>query len=803
MVTSLGPVVDLDFRTLFEAAPGLYLVLAPDRALTILGASDAYLRATMTERAAIVGRGLFEVFPDNPDDPEATGTRNLSVSIARAMATRDPDTMAVQKYDVRRPDGTFEERWWSPVNTPVLDGDHAVRYIIHRVEDVTELARVRRKGAALEARIAAEQQRADLRFRDLVDLAPDGVIVCDAEGTMLLVNVAAERMFGFARTELIGHSLEMLLPERARQRHAAHLARFAATPSSRPMGSGLDLAGLRKEGSEFPIEISLSPMRNAGVFTVLAAIRDITQRKQMEEAARRANSYLASAVDSIQDAFALYDEQDRVVLVNSAFRQLFGGGSDGAVAGRTFIDVVDTSICTHAFAGNSAEALRERLVEYHRAPSGTVELRTTSGRIFRLQEQATPEGGRVSLYMDVTVDVIREDQLRAAQLATEAASAAKSEFLSSMSHELRTPLNAILGFTELLQRDRKEPATSRQIDRLAHIHRGGEHLLQLINDILDLSRIESGRLLISLERVALSSVLSEVISQLQPQAAQHEVSLGQRLTADDDAVVVADRTRLSQILMNFGSNAIKYGRAHGRAVYRVSRPSTGRIRIALEDDGPGIPSDKQARIFEPFQRAGQEAGPIEGTGIGLAISKRLAELMGGSIGFRSEPSRGSEFWIELPAPEAEKQRAAEAMLRAKHESTLRREGSSYLLVYIEDNRSNIALMDALIEDLPRITMLTAPTAEAGIDLIHAHHPDLVLMDINLPGMSGIEAMRKLAEHEDTKLIPVIALSAAALPGDTARADSVGFRRYLTKPVNIDQLTAAFEEVLLAAFDREI
>ncbi|HET9622938.1 MAG TPA: PAS domain S-box protein [Kofleriaceae bacterium] len=913
--------MDLNFRTLFEAGPSLYLVLAADPARTILAVSEAYLNATMTKRDVIVGRGMFDVFPDNPADPHATGTRNLEASIARVIATQQPDTMAVQKYDVRRPDGSFEERWWLPSNTPVLDASGDVRYIVHRAEDVTELARARREGVALEARIATEQQQADLRFRDLVDLAPDGVIVSDPTGKILLVNIAAERMFGFSRTELLGRSVEMLMPERARAHHAEHMARFVASPSSRPMGSGLELTGLRRDGREFPIEVSLSPMHADGRLSILTALRDITERRKIErdlerlaaivdssddaiisetlageitswnvsaermfdyraqemlgasvarllpeggmseergggernargekvaafetqrrrrdgttvdvsirlspiiergrvvgaskvvrditeqrrmaEETRRANAYLASAVESIQDAFALYDEHDRVVLVNSAFRQTFGSGTDGPIIGRSFADVLDDSLRTHLFVADDPAALRARLIASHTAPAGPVELRTASGRIFRLYDQTTPEGGRVSLYVDVTVDVIREDELSAARVAAEAASAAKSEFLASMSHELRTPLNAILGFSDLLQRDRKEPASARQIERLGHIHRAGSHLLRLISDILDLSRIESGRLTISAEPVALSSVLAEVISQLQPQATRQQITLGQTSSTDEDAVVVADRTRLSQILMNFGSNALKYGRAHGHAEFRVSRASGNQIRIALADDGIGIPKDKQGKIFEPFQRAGQEAGTIEGTGIGLAISKRLVELMSGGIGFTSEPGRGSEFWIELPEPAAvaaEGESTAAGGPKGMRLSALEREGSPFLLLYIEDNPSNTALMRSLIDDLPRLRMLTATTAEVGLELVRARRPDLVIMDINLPGMSGIEAMRKLAASDDTRDIPVIALSAAALPRDTVHAQEAGFRRYLTKPVNVDELTAAFEEILLA------
>ena len=218
-----------DFRALFESAPGLYLVLDPGPELSILAVSDSYLRATMTKRADILGRGLFEVFPDNPDDPTATGTRNLTASIARAIETRAPDKMALQKYDIRRPaedGGGFEERWWSPVNTPVVDGGGTVRYVIHRVEDVTAFVRSEQRGAALENQVEAEQQRADVQFRELVDLAPDGVVVCDERGKIVLVNVQAERMFGYTRAELIGQPIEILIPERFRRNHPSHVAGF-------------------------------------------------------------------------------------------------------------------------------------------------------------------------------------------------------------------------------------------------------------------------------------------------------------------------------------------------------------------------------------------------------------------------------------------------------------------------------------------------------------------------------------------------------------------------------------------------
>jgi PAS domain S-box-containing protein len=391
---------------------------------------------------------------------------------------------------------------------------------------------------------------------------------------------------------------------------------------------------------------------------------------------------------------------------------------------------------------------------------------------------------------DITDRKRRDEELRQAKADADAANAAKSEFLSSMSHELRTPLNAILGFTQLLQRDRKAPLNDRQQGMLEHVVRGGEHLLRLIDEILDLSKIESGNVAMSPEPFALADVLREIETTLAPLAERAGVALRVEPPPPGFPALFADRTRVAQILLNYGSNAIKYGRPGGHARIAATLDG-GSARLAVGDDGIGIPLEQQVRVFQPFHRAGQETGPIEGTGIGLTITKRLAEMMGGTVGFTSTPGKGSEFWVWLPTHlEAVAPLAAPAPVVLGEHATGRR-----TVLYVEDNPANLAFMASLFEHLEGAVLLSAPTAELGLELALAHRPDLIILDINLPGMNGYEALQRLREATETRRIPVFALSAAATERDVRNGLEAGFDRYLTKPVKVDELTAALLEVL--------
>jgi CheY-like chemotaxis protein len=289
-------------------------------------------------------------------------------------------------------------------------------------------------------------------------------------------------------------------------------------------------------------------------------------------------------------------------------------------------------------------------------------------------------------------------------------------------------------------------------------------------------------------------VLRQVRSTLEPLAARTGLSLEVAMPTGPLPLLAADRVRFAQVLMNFGSNAIKYNRQGGKVTLAVSQPDASHIRVTVTDTGIGIPADKQAKLFQPFQRAGQETGSIEGTGIGLVITKRLAELMGGSVGFRSVAGEGSEFWVDMPIHAAEAPRSTTAQVEPTVTDRLGT-GGTRLVLYVEDNPANVLFMQDLLGSFDDIELVTAPTAEFGLEIARARAPAVILMDINLPGMSGLDALNALRAIPETSKIPVIALTAAASERDRQRGEEAGFFRYLTKPVKVDELETALGKLL--------
>src|SRR5438132_10596600 len=388
-----------------------------------------------------------------------------------------------------------------------------------------------------------------------------------------------------------------------------------------------------------------------------------------------------------------------------------------------------------------------------------------------------------------------ELQLHHAMAVAEKANLAKSDFLSSMSHELRTPLSAILGFAQLIDTGTPSPTPSqkRSIDQIL---KAGWYLLELINEILDLALIESGKLPISLEPISLTEVVRECHAMIEPQAQKRGIAM----TFPEFEVsyfVKADRTRLKQVLINLLSNAIKYNRPGGSVVVDYSASTPGRIRIFVRDTGEGLPPDKIAQLFQPFNRLGKESGIEEGTGIGLMVSKQLVELMKGTIGVESTVGAGSAFWIELNLT-AQPQRPAAATIPPVGGQTPAPAVRMRTLLYVEDNPANLMLVEDLVARRPDIRLLSAADGDRGIEIARASRPDVILMDINLPGISGIQALKILRADPATSHIPVLALSANAMPRDIEKGLAAGFFRYLTKPIKVDEFMDALDVALTFA-----
>ena len=628
----------------------------------------------------------------------------------------------------------------------------------------------------------------------------DAVIATDAEGRVTLLNPLAQKLTGWTHAQAAGLPVEdifHIINQETRKPSTIPVMETLAHGTTQGMANHTIL--IARDGSECAIADSCAPIRDRDgqVIGAVLVFRDVTGEYAAQQALRDQQFYTRSLIESNIDALMTTDPAGMITDVNQQMEALTGCMRD---------ELIGAPFKNHFTDPERAEAGIKRVLSEKRVRDYELTACAKDGKETVVSYNAATfynaDGklqGVFAAARDVTerkrLDQVLQDkntELESARFVADKANLAKSDFLSSMSHELRTPLNAILGFAQLLESG-SPPPTVAQTVRLHQIIKAGWYLLELINQILDLAVIESGKLSLSLEPVLLIDVVRECQAMIEPQAQQRGIHID-FVPFDNTWVAQADQTRVKQVLINLLSNAIKYNRAQGTVEVKCTASRPGYLRISIKDSGAGLPPEKLAQLFQPFNRLGQENGIEEGTGIGLVVTQQLAILMGGTIGVESTVGVGSEFWIELMQG-VMPQLAAGDTLPAIRAQQMQENAVLRTLLYVEDNPANLMLVEQIIEGLPHVRMLGARDGNHGIALARTHLPDVILMDINLPGISGYQALKVLRDDPATAHIPVIALSANAMLRDIEKGLAAGFFRYLTKPIKVAAFMDALDRAL--------